>query len=101
MNLEYRFGIIKYLEAALFSDMGNIWVLKNDDFGESASFEIGKLWKDLAIGTGIGLRLNFDYFVIRFDVAKRMKDPGAEDPYAIKFFYAEPPVYNFAIGYPF
>lgn len=100
-NLEYRFKIVKYLEGALFADIGNIWVLDNPDYGEAGNFRFDKLWKDLAIANGIGLRLNFEYFVIRLDAAKRMKDPGAEDPFAIKFYYSEPPVYNFAIGYPF
>ncbi len=100
LNLEYRFKIIKYLEGAVFIDMGNIWVLDNPEFGEEANFAFNTIWKGTAIGSGIGARLNFDYFVIRFDVAKRVKDPGQSDPYAIQFFYSDE-IINFAIGYPF
>lgn len=101
LNLELRFGIIKYLEGALFTDMGNIWVLDNPAFNQAGNFKFSRIWHDAAIGAGLGARLNFEYFVIRLDVARRVKDPGSADPMAIKFFYPEPPVYNFAIGYPF
>ena len=98
-NLEFRFNIFRYLEGALFSDIGNIWVFSpQSEYGE---YTVENMWRDMAIGAGIGARLNFDFFIVRFDVAKRMKDPGATDPNAIKFFYSNPPVYNFAIGYPF
>lgn len=100
-NLEYRFKVFKYLEGALFMDAGNIWVFDRPGQDERSIFKFGNLWHDLAIGTGIGARLNFNFFVIRLDVGKRIKDPGSDTPERIKFFYPNPPVYNFAIGYPF
>ena len=99
-NIEYRFRIIKVIEGAVFTDMGNIWYINNQDFSEAAEFQPDKLWKDLAIGAGIGLRLNFDYFIIRLDVGQRIKDPGSEQPFEIRY-YPNTEVYNFAIGYPF
>lgn len=68
MNLEYRFDLIKYLEGAYFIDVGNVWLLKSDN-RPNGVFEFNRFYKELAVGTGFGLRLNFDFFVIRLDMA--------------------------------
>ncbi|HAW51890.1 MAG TPA: hypothetical protein DCX54_06105 [Flavobacteriales bacterium] len=106
-NLEYRFKIISFLEGAVFTDIGNIWVLNNPDYGEEAQFNVSNIFHDIAIGAGVGARLNFNFFIIRFDVANRIKDPGSSEPTSIKFNHYNylgqyiTPVFNFAIGYPF
>ncbi|HEX6181581.1 MAG TPA: BamA/TamA family outer membrane protein, partial [Chitinophagaceae bacterium] len=81
-NVEYRFqlgtlpGGIK-VGSALYVDMGNIWLRKT--FGDpelkNAEFNFGRLGKDIAIGTGTGLRVDFNYFLIRLDYAYKIKDP--------------------------
>lgn len=78
-NAEYRFyltsisGVI--LNGALFTDMGNVWFLrKNNDFPDG-EFRFNKLWKDLAIGTGTGLRLDFGFLKVRFEYAYKVKNP--------------------------
>ena len=110
LNLEYRFKIISVLEGAIFTDMGNIWVLDNPDYSAEAQFKPDKILHDLAIGAGAGARLNFDFFIMRLDAGWRIKDPAADDPTAIKLYKnVDPntgetnylPVINFAIGYPF
>ncbi len=100
-NLEYRFTITKVLEGAGFIDAGNIWLLNEDPDRPGAKFEVDNLWRDLAIGSGLGMRLNFNFFVIRLDAAYRVKDPGSEDPFELKFFHSNVPLWNFGIGYPF
>ncbi len=74
-NLEYRFKMTDLFEGALFLDAGNIWLLKKDINRPGAEFNPSRIWHDLAIGSGLGLRLDFDYFLIRFDLGFQIKDP--------------------------
>ena len=82
-NAEFRFNITTIagikVNSALFVDMGNIWSTEfypnsNTKVAE-ASFKLGRLYKDLAIGAGTSLRFDFDFFLIRLDWAYRLKDP--------------------------
>lgn len=104
LNAEYRFKIVDPLEGALFGDAGNIWALPKTSDDAGASF--GKdFYKEIAFGAGVGLRLNFNYFVIRLDAAVKLHDPSAEEGrrwvIATEPFRARSINYNFAIGYPF
>ena len=78
-NLEYRFTLLQLgsykIGSALFADMGNIWNTRDLGNDTKAGFKLDRLYKDLAIGIGTGLRLDFDYFIIRIDYALKMKDP--------------------------
>lgn len=94
-NLEYRFPIISILKGAVFMDAGNVWLLhKNKNFpgGQFTS----DFLSELGIGTGVGLRIDVQGFVVRFDLAFPLKRPARE----WVFEYGHP-VLNFAIGYPF
>lgn len=93
LNAEWRIYITQFLgaypmETALFTDIGNVWfVRQNKDFPDG-NFQIRKLWKDLAIGTGTGLRIDFGFLLARFDFAWKAKDPSPDDPAAQnKWFY--------------
>lgn len=99
-NLEYRFDITKLFEGAAFIDAGNVWILSKDENRPNAEINAGKFWKDIAIGVGIGLRLDFNFFLIRFDVASKLKDPGSDTPEKIDLKW-EQQTYNLGIGYPF
>jgi outer membrane protein insertion porin family len=84
-NTEYRFNITTIpgtdvkINSALFVDMGNIWSNEFDPKTGAkipeASFKLGRLYKDLAIGAGTSLRFDFDFFLIRLDWAYKIKDP--------------------------
>jgi hypothetical protein len=78
-NFEYRFTLFQLgsyeIGTALFADMGNIWNARDLGNDMNAGFKLDRLYKDLAIGIGSGLRLDFDYFIIRIDYALKMKDP--------------------------
>jgi len=81
-NIEYRFNLgnlfgIKF-KSALFTDIGNIWYRSNnyDPKYVGANFNINKLYTDIAVGAGTSLRADFDYFLIRFDWAYKIKDPA-------------------------
>ncbi|TPN84485.1 translocation and assembly module lipoprotein TamL [Aquimarina algicola] len=95
-NLEYRFPLFPYVYGAIFADAGNVWLLdQNPDLpgGEFSSNFIN----ELGIGSGIGIRVDIQNFVIRFDLAAPLLDPSETS----KDFDFENPILNFAIGYPF
>ncbi len=83
-NFEYRFimgeiGGIK-LGGALFTDIGNIWNVKQFNLTGS-EFQLSRLWKDIAIASGLGLRIDFsNYFLIRLDLGYKIKDPARSTP---------------------
>ncbi len=105
MNLEYRFKIISYFEGALFLDVGNIWVINSYDTRIGGIFYANKFYKQLAYGTGFGLRLNLGYFVFRTDFGLKLVDPAADEGSRIipfnRNYNWEDIVVNIAIGYPF
>jgi outer membrane protein insertion porin family len=84
-NIEYRFPLTTVagikLTSAVFMDIGNIWNLKSSadvqpGQPDLALFHFSRLYKDLAIAAGTGLRIDFSYFLVRLDVAYKVKDPG-------------------------
>ncbi len=126
-NLEYRFKLVNKffggkLKGAVFVDMGNVWnISKTSDTSSVGVFKLKNLGKQIAIGTGMGFRYDVQYFVFRFDVGLKLKDPqftGSEQWVINKFlsggkaFRAEYDAmntpdryrfvqYNFGIGMPF
>lgn len=111
-NVEYRWTMGSFagirIESALFTDMGNIWFLKkiaSDD--EREIFKPSRLWTDLAIGVGAGLRLDFTFFLVRLDYAFKAKDPSpdkADELGQNKWFYNFDPLkgqLQIGINYPF
>ena len=80
-NIEYRFAAGKIfgikLQGALFTDFGNIWLRseQGDPQLAGAAFRFDRLYYDLAVAGGVSARLDFDFFLIRFDWAYKLKDP--------------------------
>jgi outer membrane protein insertion porin family len=81
-NLEYRFNVAKTsfvtVGSAIYADIGNVWNLKQSDNNANGEFNFSRLYRDLAVGVGTGLRLDFSYFLIRLDVAYKLKDPARQ-----------------------
>jgi len=100
LNFEYRFPISGILEGAAFLDAGNIWNVEQEDSRPNTEFNTSTIWKATAIGVGGGLRLNFTFFILRFDIATPIKDPSIKNPYAIKALWGKSNL-NLGIGYPF
>ncbi|MCX6319742.1 MAG: BamA/TamA family outer membrane protein [Bacteroidetes bacterium] len=80
-NIEYRFPLANVagvkINGAVFTDIGNIWYVKNDiSLPEGSVFKFSNLAKDLAIGTGFGVRVDFNFFVVRLDFSHKVKDPS-------------------------
>ncbi|HET6242991.1 MAG TPA: BamA/TamA family outer membrane protein [Bacteroidia bacterium] len=74
-NLEYRFDIYKFFEGAFFVDAGNIWLFNEDPDRPGGNFEFNRFLDQIAIGTGMGLRLDFSFFVFRLDLGIKVRDP--------------------------
>lgn len=99
-NLEYRFPIVSFLKGAVFADAGNIWNSKENPIYDGKDKFGGDFLSELGMGAGIGLRVDIQSFVIRFDLAAPFHDPAL--PKGERFnFDVSSPVLNFAIGYPF
>ncbi|MEG1378784.1 MAG: BamA/TamA family outer membrane protein [Bacteroidales bacterium] len=102
-NIEYRFPIAGSLFGALFVDAGNVWLLKEDENRPGGAFSWRSFGKDVALGTGAGLRLDITYLVLRFDVGVPIHAPydtGKSGYYNINKVWKNLG-YHLAIGYPF
>lgn len=106
-NVEYRFDIFKMFKGALFVDAGNIWTIR-DDGREGGQFNTDTFLSELAVGTGIGLRMDFSFFVFRLDTAFPIRKPWTDPRWVIqdidfgsKTWRRENLIFNIAFGYPF
>ena len=104
-NLEYRFKLFWLMEGALFFDAGNIWAINSLDNREGALFKLNEFYRQIAVGTGTGLRFDFTYFIFRLDLGLKVIDPSLPEGkrfipgnYLIKKEHLN---LSFAIGYPF
>ena len=103
-NIEYRFKLIWLLEGALFVDAGNVWNInpKENRSGAKLNYDF---FNQIAIGTGAGLRLNANFFLLRFDLGIKVKDPSMSVGNRFVLFDSRGgfrrSVFNVAIGYPF
>ena len=102
-NAEYRFPIIGNLFGAIFLDAGNVWLTYDDPSRPGGKFQWKNLGKELALGTGAGLRYDLEFLVIRFDVGVGLHAPydtGKSGYYNMPSF-GKSLGYHFAVGYPF
>ena len=79
MNAEYRTSLFWKLEGAAFIDAGNIWTLRNYQDQPGGQFKIDEFYKQIAVAYGLGLRLNFDYFILRLDMGMKAINPAYDD----------------------
>jgi len=110
-NLEYRFflaNLVTYpLEGALFVDAGNVWFLRDNPTFENETFNWSRLWQDLAIGVGYGLRVDFGFLKVRADLGYKAKDPSpdinnleAQNKWFYKWKFTDAQ-FQLGINYPF
>ena len=105
-NLEYRFNLFWLMEGALFVDAGNIWAIDDNDKREGALFRLNSFYDDIAVGTGFGLRFDFSFFIFRFDMGLKLRDPAEPPdkrwiPLNRRFTFTDDVAFNIGIGYPF
>lgn len=99
LNLEYRPRLFGNLYGAVFLDAGNVWKLQ-DDSREGGKFRIKNALKDMALGTGVGVRYDMDFLVIRLDWGVGLHVPYKNGFYNMSKF-KDSQSFHFAIGYPF
>lgn len=105
LNLEYRTHLFWKFDGAAYIDAGNIWTLRNYEEQQGGQFKIGEFYKQLAFAYGLGLRLNFNYFILRLDTGMKAINPVYDD---FKEHYAlfnpnfkRDFTFHFAVGLPF
>ncbi len=110
MNAEYRFDIYKFFKGALFVDAGNVWLQKTNPTSIGTPFLFSSFMNELAVGAGLGLRVDVSFFVLRFDLAMPLRKPWLPENQrwvTNKIDFTSPTwrsqnlVLNIAIGYPF
>jgi len=112
MNLEYRTKVVGFLDWAFFIDAGNIWRAQNTTTpvpGETiaispgSDFVINRFYKEIAVGAGMGIRLDFSFLVFRLDIGHKIRDPRFElgDRWLRPFSRSGQTIWNIAVGYPF
>ncbi len=106
LNLEYRTHLFWKFNGAAFLDAGNIWTLRQYDEQAGGQFSIKGLITDLAVSYGLGLRLNFDFFVLRFDLGMKAVNPAYQTEDEAHYPLIHPRfsrdfAFHFAVGMPF
>ena len=103
-NIEFRSHFFWKLEAAVYVDAGNIWTIKDYEGQEGGKFRFNSFYKEIAVGYGLGLRLDFDYFLIRFDTGMKAYNPaqtGKERWAILNPNFKDNFAWHIAVGYPF
>ncbi len=119
-SIEIRQKLFGFISGAVFLDAGNVWTFnkleKKDDGGDvipngNSQFKLSTFIPEIGVGTGFGLRFNFSFLVLRFDVGLKVYDPARDEGdrfmlNRVKFFKPfgtnrEPFIYNIGIGFPF
>ena len=106
VNIEYRAHLFWKVNGALFVDAGNIWTLRDYADQPGGQFKIDEFWKQIAVGYGLGFRMNFDYFILRFDMGMKAVNPAYEADGGEQFPIIKPRLsrdftFHFAVGLPF
>lgn len=106
-SIEFRRNLIGFLNGAWFVDVGNIWTIRQDEERPGANFEFNRFWRELAIGSGFGLRFDFSFLIARLDAGWKIYDPARPEgqrwigqmfdiPTELRYT-----TFNIGIGYPF
>lgn len=105
MNLEYRSHLFWKLDGAAYIDAGNIWTIRSYEEQPGGQFRFESFWRQIAVAYGLGVRLNFNYFILRLDTGMKAVNPAYSDsrhhyPLIHPRFRRDFSV-HFAVGLPF
>ncbi len=110
-SAEYRFPIYTFIKGAFFTDFGNVWGLQEQKNAQGeylrpgAQFQLNSFYRQIAVGSGIGVRFDFTFLILRLDLATKIYDPTAApaERWALRNFNSEAnrTAFNLGIGYPF
>lgn len=103
LSSEYRTKLFWVFEGALFVDAGNIWTIRDYPNQPGGMFRFKNFYKEIAASYGIGLRLDFDYFLLRFDLGIKACNPAAHTERwpLLHPDWSRDATFHFAVGYPF
>ena len=106
LNVEYRTKLFWKFNGAAFVDAGNIWTIRDYEGQPGGQFKLNSILNDLAVSYGLGLRLNFDYFILRFDLGMKAVNPAYEIDSDDHYPLIHPKLsrdlaFHFAVGMPF
>ena len=106
LNAEYRVKLFWKFGGAIFIDAGNIWTIREYEGQEGGQLRLNRLLSDIAASYGLGLRLNFDYFILRFDLGMKAVNPAYETDDDAHYPLVHPKLsrdlaFHFAVGMPF
>ena len=105
MSLEYRAHLFWKLNGALFVDAGNIWTIYDYDDQPDGVFLWDKFYKQIAVAYGLGVRLDLNFLILRFDAAMKAINPAYMSG-PLRYPIVNPKfgrdfAWHFAVGYPF
>ncbi|QKG52546.1 BamA/TamA family outer membrane protein [Hymenobacter sp. BRD67] len=104
-SAEYRFPVYSFIKGALFTDFGNVWTLQPDAARPGAEFLVNRFYKQFAVGSGFGIRMDFTFLILRFDIATKVYDPTEQgQPWRLGNALRHTDnqtVVNVGLGYPF
>lgn len=112
-SIEFRRNLIGFIDWAYFLDAGNVWTISEDNTRPGAQFQRDSFLKEIAVASGLGIRFDFVFLIIRVDAGLKVYDPAR--PESKRFIFsdgfndvpfdnhqnAEPIIFNIGIGYPF
>ena len=109
LNTELRYKVTNFIETAFFVDAGNVWMYKDPYIYDEGALFTKDFYKQLAIGSGIGLRLDFSFIIFRMDLATPLHKPWLEQGSRWTFdtiqwnkaWRQENLLLNLGVGYPF
>lgn len=103
LSAEYRAKLFWILEGALFVDAGNIWTIRDYEIQQGGLFRFDDFYKQIAASYGIGLRLDFTYFLLRLDLGIKAVNPAMnQEKWPIVHpVWGRDATFHFAVGYPF
>ncbi len=103
LSVEYRAKLFWVLEGALFVDAGNIWTIKKYPNQPGGEFRFDKFYKQIAAAYGLGLRMDFTYFLLRLDLGFKAYNPAMNQERwpIIHPRWSRDANFHFAVGYPF
>lgn len=105
MNIEYRTHLFWKFDGAVFIDAGNIWTLRDYKDQPGGQFKFDTFWRQIAVAYGFGIRLNFNYFILRLDGGMKAIHPAYEDSRRhypiIHPNFKRDFTFHFAVGLPF
>ncbi|NDV55427.1 hypothetical protein D0T51_06750 [Parabacteroides sp. 52] len=104
LNVEYRTKLFWKFELAAYVDAGNIWTIRPYEDQPNGNFDLARFYKEIAVSYGLGLRLDFDFFLLRIDTGFKAHDPqksGSKRWAITNPNFRNNFAWHFAVGYPF